>query len=161
MGEQAEYLLNGDDDYITGEYIGKGDGYPRTMTKTKWSGRYIDKSVTRIQNDERLIGATSRIIQDGFQIIFSGNKFTFFPKHCKMSWKGNWYIHNKGQEVEKILELTGYYKGPIIATPIPDNGAQKCIDYVKAKIEFAERNNLSTSNIVMLKNVCEELTQFL
>lgn len=161
MGEQAEYLLNGDDDYITGEYIGQGNGYPRTLTKTKWSGRYIDKSITRIQNDERLSGAISRNIQDGFQIIFNGNKFTFFPKHCKMSWKGNWYIHNKGQEVEKILELTGYYKKPIVEVAITDSGAQKCIDHINNKIAFAEKNNYSTSKIVMLKTICEELQQYL
>lgn len=30
MGEQAEYLLNGDDCQVCGEYLGAGDGYPRT-----------------------------------------------------------------------------------------------------------------------------------
>lgn len=30
MGEIAEGLINGDFDYITGEYLGKGHGYPRT-----------------------------------------------------------------------------------------------------------------------------------
>jgi hypothetical protein len=29
MGEMAEYLINGDDCQSCGEYIGKGDGYPR------------------------------------------------------------------------------------------------------------------------------------
>jgi hypothetical protein len=161
MGEQAEYLLNGDDDYITGEYIGPGDGYPRTMTKTKWSGRYVDKSIARIESDERLRGVTSRIIQDGFQIMFNGNKFTFFPKNCKVSWKGNWYIHNKGQEVEKMLELTGYYKTTVAASVTQINGTQKCIDHINSKIAFAEKNNYSTSNIVLLKTICEELQQYL
>jgi hypothetical protein len=30
MGEMAEYLLNGDDCQVCGEYIGEGDGIPRT-----------------------------------------------------------------------------------------------------------------------------------
>lgn len=30
MGEIAEYLINGDDDCITGEYLGPGGGFPRT-----------------------------------------------------------------------------------------------------------------------------------
>lgn len=30
MGEIAESLINGEFDYITGEYLGEGVGYPRT-----------------------------------------------------------------------------------------------------------------------------------
>ena len=30
MGEMAEYMLNGDDCQYCGEYIGQGDGYPRS-----------------------------------------------------------------------------------------------------------------------------------
>lgn len=30
MGEYAEYMLNGDDCQVCGEYMGNGDGYPRT-----------------------------------------------------------------------------------------------------------------------------------
>lgn len=35
MGDMAEYLLNGDDDSETGEYLGEGDGYPRTSADMK------------------------------------------------------------------------------------------------------------------------------
>lgn len=37
MGEIADGLINGDFDSLTGEYIGEGDGYPRTIQggKTK------------------------------------------------------------------------------------------------------------------------------
>lgn len=31
MGEIAEMLINGDLDFYTGEYIGRGKGYPRTL----------------------------------------------------------------------------------------------------------------------------------
>ncbi len=165
MGEMAEYLLNGDDDMITGEYIGPGDGFPRTFTKTKWSGRYIDKSVARILEDERLPGATSRVIQDGYQIIFKGNKFTFFPKHCKMSWKGRWYVHNKGQEVEKMLELTGYYKKhavePVIAPVAINNGTQQCIDHILKKVATIEKVKGNNAVATILKTVAVELQQYL
>lgn len=30
MGEIADSIINGDFDYITGEYLGPGDGFPRT-----------------------------------------------------------------------------------------------------------------------------------
>ncbi len=32
MGEMAEYILNGDDCQVCGEYIGEGDGYPRSCS---------------------------------------------------------------------------------------------------------------------------------
>ena len=31
MGEIAEMMLNGDLDCYTGEYLGEGDGYPRSL----------------------------------------------------------------------------------------------------------------------------------
>lgn len=34
MGEIAEGLINGDFDFYTGEYIGKGYGYPRTGNRS-------------------------------------------------------------------------------------------------------------------------------
>lgn len=33
MGEIAEMMLNGDLDEITGEYLGEGDGYPRSLER--------------------------------------------------------------------------------------------------------------------------------
>lgn len=38
MGEIAESLIDGEFDYITGEYIGPGVGYPRTMERPRKSG---------------------------------------------------------------------------------------------------------------------------
>lgn len=37
MGEIADGLVNGDFDYITGEYIGRGIGIPRTRYSTRKS----------------------------------------------------------------------------------------------------------------------------
>ncbi len=33
MGEIADAIINGDIDEVTGEWIGNGQGYPRTLTK--------------------------------------------------------------------------------------------------------------------------------
>lgn len=35
MGEIAESLINGEFDYITGEYLGEAVGYPRTHTNSR------------------------------------------------------------------------------------------------------------------------------
>lgn len=35
MGEMADGLINGDFDYITGEYMGEGHGFPRTHQKQR------------------------------------------------------------------------------------------------------------------------------
>jgi hypothetical protein len=40
-------------------------------------------------------------------------------------------------------------------------GVQNCINHINRKIEFAEKNGLSTSNRVMLKTLVEELNQYL
>lgn len=34
MGDIADMMINGDMDYITGEYLGEGGGYPRTYKPT-------------------------------------------------------------------------------------------------------------------------------
>lgn len=40
MGEIADGLINGDSDFYTGEYIGPGQGFPRTRNKSlKWEKR--------------------------------------------------------------------------------------------------------------------------
>lgn len=163
MGEMAEGILNGDFDEVSGEYIGPGDGYPRTFTGTRSKGmeKYIEKTALRVVRDQRLPMADNRFIQDGFQIKFQGNKFTFFPKHCRMTWKGKWYDHNKGQEVEKILELTGFYSKP---APIEAkvNNVQKAIDHVLAKAEkIGAAKGADHATAMMLKTIAVELEQYL
>ena len=39
MGEIADMMINGDKDFYTGEYIGKGNGIPRTLDNSlPWEG---------------------------------------------------------------------------------------------------------------------------
>jgi hypothetical protein len=40
MGDIADAMINGDMDYITGEWLGDGDGYPRTNEELERSPEY-------------------------------------------------------------------------------------------------------------------------
>ncbi len=42
-----------------------------------------------------------------------------------------------------------------------DNGTQQCIDHLTKKIEYGKKNNMPTSNIVMMQTLIEEFKQFL
>lgn len=50
MGDIADGLINGDFDFYTGEYIGKGHGYPRTKNGSlPWEGKYdADRAALRV-----------------------------------------------------------------------------------------------------------------
>jgi hypothetical protein len=50
MGEIADGLIDGDFDYITGEYIGRGMGVPRTRTLSRKSEDLSWKRVTGYMN---------------------------------------------------------------------------------------------------------------
>ncbi|MEF9922996.1 MAG: hypothetical protein RR854_00280 [Muribaculaceae bacterium] len=72
MGEIADSIINGDLDYITGEYIGEGYGYPRTYHKNKSKVRKPKKLVKKlervqIKNDEEL--SFEEIIQSNKDVL--------------------------------------------------------------------------------------------
>ena len=50
MGEIAESLINGEFDYITGEYLGEGVGYPRTHAYGRRNALPIIKKPTSKAN---------------------------------------------------------------------------------------------------------------
>lgn len=50
MGEHAEDIINGDVDYITGEWLGNGMGFPRTATLPRKSEDLSWKRVTGYMN---------------------------------------------------------------------------------------------------------------
>lgn len=58
MGEIADSLLDGEFDYITGEYIGEGCGYPRTMDKQH-------KTYTFDSAEKAVKGVTKYLISKG------------------------------------------------------------------------------------------------
>ena len=55
MGEYAEQLINGDCDFFTGEYIGRGKGFPRTQNGSLFNQRKSEdlswKKVTGLLNN--------------------------------------------------------------------------------------------------------------
>ncbi len=98
MGEAAEAILNGDFDEITGEYIGEGQGFPRTLTGKRnpkngvkqWlrskSEKLNETPVGTIikQYGTTVLGFGSRISNDEICIIISLE----FTKFC------NWVMLN-------------------------------------------------------------------
>lgn len=52
MGEIADSLIDGDFDYITGEYLGKGGGFPRTRILTRKSEDLSWHKVTGYLNQQ-------------------------------------------------------------------------------------------------------------
>lgn len=54
MGDIADGIINGDFDEQTGEYIGPGDGFPRTMVKRSKRPRIIKSSLLATTNKKKL-----------------------------------------------------------------------------------------------------------
>lgn len=53
MGDIADSIIDGDFDYITGEYLGEGGGFPRTFThqgKRRSRGRFLSPSERKIES---------------------------------------------------------------------------------------------------------------
>jgi len=69
MGEHAEALINGDDDYITGEYLGEGSGFPRTNTRLdkEWKKTELfqlkDGRVINIDHDPKYFAKGTKAIR--------------------------------------------------------------------------------------------------
>lgn len=73
MGEIAEGLINGDFDFYTGEYIGRGYGIPRTK----------NKSLAWEQRKGNRVG----IVKDSKESAYNGIK-----KYVTQKWSGRKYI---------------------------------------------------------------------
>lgn len=73
MGEIADSLINGDFDFYTGEYIGRGYGIPRTKNKSlPW---------------EKRKGSRVGIVKDTKESAYNGIK-----KYITQKWSGRKYI---------------------------------------------------------------------
>jgi len=60
MGDIADGLINGDFDFYTGEYLGEGDGFPRTTRRGKPVPVYSDKPDKDDKSWRRVIGFLSQ-----------------------------------------------------------------------------------------------------
>jgi len=76
MGEIAEYLLNGDDCQYCGEYLGEGDGYPRSCDGCEDNegdednslnpAKYIDAAIMCLNNAKEKLARKKIKSIDGF-----------------------------------------------------------------------------------------------
>lgn len=58
MGDMADGIINGDFDEVTGEYLGPGDGYPRSIQEKKFN--YSKAALAAVQK---------KLVQAGYTII--------------------------------------------------------------------------------------------
>lgn len=59
MGDMADAIIDGEFDYITGEYIGRGVGYPRS---------FHDNYKTRYDKDRNVNGVKNYLLKKGFNL---------------------------------------------------------------------------------------------
>jgi len=74
---------------------------------------------------------------------------------------GKWFEYDLLDDFFEVLD--GFIKpkvAKVIDVPI-DNGTQKCIEHLLKKIEYGKKNNMPTTNIVMMQTLCEEFKQYI
>jgi len=77
---------------------------------------------------------------------------------------GKWFEYDLLTDFMDILDgLIKPKQKAIILTEATqsDNGTQQCIDHLIKKIEYGKKNNMPTTNIVMMQTLIEEFKQFL
>lgn len=75
MGEIAEGMLDGEFDYVTGEYIGQGVGFPRTLQDDKYVRRKKNKNpVSNYTHDNRVVWEYMVQVNDSLKNGFEAAK---------------------------------------------------------------------------------------
>lgn len=72
MGEHADDLINGDVDYISGEWLGNGKGFPRTKSLPRKSEDLSWKKVTGFMSNHGFKPHTHPEMLKGFGLKYSG-----------------------------------------------------------------------------------------
>lgn len=82
MGDIADGLVDGTFDSVTGEYLGKGPGYPRTFEKGKVRPYITSKKVGKMTNCKKLNGIMKFFNGYGY---FRKEKeaYEFIKTYCK------------------------------------------------------------------------------
>lgn len=73
MGEIAEGIISGDFDEVTGEYLGEGDGYPRSIHRnsgTPNKNKITDELLGRLKRVQKLITLMDFIIMEARKIDY-------------------------------------------------------------------------------------------
>lgn len=166
MGEIAEGLLDGTFDSITGEYIGEGCGYPRTMykhfSKKQGKGKY-DSLIKEFPNLK--IKDLGQGVNIYFEDIRIGVLTVWFrhQKYC-FSTQNIWRYYTDYPELLAIIyeKLNPSSKAVSINqyTQISD-AVQKCIDHINKKAELiGTHKGADHATATMLKNIAYELEQY-
>lgn len=74
MGEIAEGLINGDFDFYTGEYLGRGNGFPRSQHMTRKSDDLSWKKVTGFMNNSGIKPHLHPQVLKDYGCNYSGKK---------------------------------------------------------------------------------------
>lgn len=97
MGDIADGILNGDFDQYTGEYLGEGDGYPRTskdiQTQKSRKNKSIRKAGQKIVFHTKLLnaGIPCRVLNDGSHLQINKH-LNIYPT------TGKWYNSETGDK---------------------------------------------------------------
>jgi hypothetical protein len=180
MGQQAEDIINGDVDEITGEWLGNGQGYPRSyFDAKKYTGegsvKMSMKRVTEYFKDYQV----QQLQGGGLNIKLPGNgTVTVWWRKGKWTHSKNankwFYFRNAPKEhaneliaqVEGLMGITN--SGQQIAAPVasitavaPVNTTQQCIDHLLKKVATIEKVKGHNAVAMILKTVAKELEQYL
>lgn len=110
MGEIADGLINGDFDFFTGEYIGRGGGFPRTKNKSlKWEKSkpaWYYNSGRSTKDSKELYGIKCFLYNNCFDYMTAHNANTVFneilakygksPEEIQKDWPAfkQWVLTN-------------------------------------------------------------------
>lgn len=179
MGQHAEDIINGDVDQYTGEWIGNGQGYPRSyFDAKKYTGEGSVKMSTKRLIEYFKDYSINELQGGGLNIKLPGNgTVTVWWRKGKWTHSKNankwFYFRNSPKEhaneliaqIEGLMGITNTDKSIVapassIAGTTP-NGTQQCIDHIKRKIDVIEKVKGNNAVSMILKQVAIELEQFL
>jgi hypothetical protein len=96
MGEIADSLIDGEFDFYTGEYIGRGVGYPRTLDRSlPWERRNKSNPVGGVLNYLNIKGFNKN------------NRVSVLQEYAKLK---KWDVSEENPICEKIQEKFGDFK---------------------------------------------------
>ena len=113
MGEYAEMILNGDVDMYTGEYLGEGNGYPRTSSYQRRfkKYKYSVKELQEMPNIKlgNLIEAKAKYAREKLEYYQSKGRVRIDIRTLKNDVKQ--LVLYKERKRKKELEQKNYEKG--------------------------------------------------
>lgn len=113
MGEYAEYILNGDDCQYCGEYLGEGDGYPRSCASCAKDDKQDKSKASALSLVEKQVSVTGQLMGKKLR------KALCYPKDCQGGMYEGCYWDSAPSMLRK-LEKWGF-----VEDRSPHNGIHK------------------------------------